>query len=411
MDSPLGMGSSGPLAGVRVLDLTSVFFGPYCTRLLGDMGADVVKVEPPQGDIVRRIGPSRNADMGAIHLGVNRNKRSLVLDLRNERGRASLLRLAEGADVFIHNVRPKAIARLRLDYDDVAAVRPDIVYCTACGYGQGGPYSDFPAYDDVVQGAAGIAAVQSHGKPDMEYVNTVVADKTSGLAAASAIAMALFHRERTGEGQAIEVPMFETMAAYLLLEQQYGLTFEPAIGGPVYPRSTSPDRRPYRTADGHICIVVYNDTHWKRFFELAGRSDLAADPRFVTIAGRTENIDELYRLVSEIMPQRSTADWLQALLGADIPAMALNTVEDLLADPHLNAAGLFELHEHPTEGAIRTIGVPVKFSKSPGGVERLAPTLGQHSREVLVEAGFESSEIDALHSSGVTSSPAADQST
>jgi crotonobetainyl-CoA:carnitine CoA-transferase CaiB-like acyl-CoA transferase len=395
----------GPLSGVRVIDLTSVFLGPYCTQILGDMGADVIKVESPVGDIVRGIGPARHPGMGPIHLSVNRSKRSVVLDLSRPEGRTVMLKLAKTADVFMHSMRPQAIARLGLTYEEVSAARRDIVYCGAYGFAQGGPYADKPAYEDIVQGAAGIASVQGQSEEAPGYVKTAIADKTSGLVAAYAIAMALYHRERTGEGQAIEVPMFETMAAYLLMEQLYGMTFEPAIGGPTYPRLVSPDRRPHRTTDGYICVLVYTDRQWRRLFELVGRLDLMEDDRFRTISARTENTDELYEFLGELIARRSTSEWLELLAEADIPAMPLNSVEDLLRDPHLTQRGFIRQVTHPTEGEIRTVGIPVRFSRTPGQVDRLAPRLGEQTREVLAEVGYSTSEIDELVESGVTGAP------
>jgi crotonobetainyl-CoA:carnitine CoA-transferase CaiB-like acyl-CoA transferase len=395
----------GPLSGVRVIDLTSVFLGPYCTQILGDMGADVIKVESPVGDIVRGIGPARNAGMGPIHLSVNRSKRSLVLDLRKPAGRTVLLKLVETADVFMHSMRPRAIARLGLTYEEVCAARPDVVYCGAYGFAEGGPYADKPAYEDIVQGAAGIASVQGEAEQAPGYVKTAIADKTSGIVAAYAIAMALYHRERTGEGQAIEVPMFETMVAYVLMEQLYGMTFEPAIGGATYPRLVSPDRRPYRTTDGYICVLVYTDKQWARLFELVGRPDLIEDDRFRTISARTENTDELYEFLGQLLERRSTREWLELLEEADIPAMPLNSVEDLLRDPHLTQRGFIRRVSHPTEGEIRTVGIPVRFSRTPGRIERLAPRLGEQTHEVLAELGYSPSEIDALVEKGVTSGP------
>jgi crotonobetainyl-CoA:carnitine CoA-transferase CaiB-like acyl-CoA transferase len=395
----------GPLTGVRVVDLTSVFLGPYCTQILGDMGADVIKVESPVGDIVRGIGPARNAGMGPIHLNVNRSKRSLVLDLRQAAARTAVLKLVETADVFVHNMRPHAIARLGLTYEKVSAARPDIVYCVACGFGQDGPYAGKPAYEDIVQGAAGLAAVQGQAQPEPGYVKTAIVDKTCGLVAAYAIAMALYHRERTGEGQAIEVPMFETMVSFVLMEQLYGMTFEPAMGGATYPRLVSCDRRPYRTTDGYICVLVYTDRHWAKLFELVGRSDLTADDRFRTIAARTDNTDELYAFLARLLEQRSTREWLELFEQADIPAMPLNSVEDLLHDPHLAERDFIRNVTHHSEGEIRTVGIPVKFSRTPGRIERLAPRLGEQSRELLAEAGFSAAEIDALIEADVTIGP------
>jgi crotonobetainyl-CoA:carnitine CoA-transferase CaiB-like acyl-CoA transferase len=395
----------GPLAGVRVVDLTAVFLGPYCTQILGDMGADVIKVESPAGDIVRGIGPARHEGMGALHLGVNRSKRSVVLDLRQPAGREALLKIAAGADVFVHSMRPGAIERLGCSYETVAAARPDIVYCAAYGFGEGGAYAGKPAYDDIVQGGSGFAALQGLVSGEPQYVTTVVADKTTGMAAAYAIAMALYHRERTGEGQAIEVPMFETMVSYLLVEQLYGMTFEPPLGNATYPRTTSPHRRPYRTADGYISVVVYTDAQWQRFFRLAGRPDLLDDDRFGTIAGRTQHIDDLYRVVGELLRPRPTAEWLRLLEQADIPAMAVKTTDELLEDPHLEDRELIRTVDHPTEGAIRSVGIPVSFSRTPGRVERMAPLLGEHGPEVLAEAGYSEAEIDELVQAGITVKP------
>ena len=393
---------SGPLEGIRVLDLTAYLLGPFGTQILGDLGAEVIKVEPPEGDMMRRLGPSRHDGMAAVFLNLNRNKRSIVLDLKRAAGREALLRLAAGADVFIHNMRPKAIAALDLGYAAVSAANPKIVYCGTYGYRHDGPYGDKPAFDDMIQGASGMAALVGRQGGEPGYVPTAFIDKTVGMAAAYAILAALFHRERSGEGQELEVPMLETMVQFIMVEHLYGLTFEPPLGGAGYPRMLAPQRRPYRTRDGHICILPYTDRQWRRFLELAGRPEVLEDPRFASFGARSENIGELYELIGEVAPERTTADWLERLDEAQIPAMAVTDPDDLPDDPHLKATGFFEIVEHPSEGALRNMAFPITLSRSPGELRRLAPRLGEHGREVLGEAGFGEAEIAALIAAGVT---------
>lgn len=386
----------GPLSGVRVIDLTTVMFGPYCTQIMGEMGADIVKVEGPEGDISRQVGPSRHPGMSAAFMIKGRNKRSVVLDLKQPAAREALYKLCEGADVFIHNMRPKAAARLGIAYEDIEKRRPDIVYCNAIGFGPDGPYADKPAYDDLIQGLSGLAALNGMVSGEPRFAPSVMADKTSGLFALYAISMGLFHRERTGEGQRIDVPMYESFASFVINEHMQGRFFDPPQSPAGYVRLLSPYRRPHKTADGYICMMPYSTKHWLAFFELAGRPDLAADERFHTMPGRTQNIGELYQHLSEIMPTRSTADWLEVLAEADVPAAPMNTPEDLFDDPHLNAVGMFPFSEHPSEGKVRHIKVPVTFSKTPGGLTRHAPRLGEHSLELLREAGLTEEEIQGL---------------
>ncbi len=390
---------SGALAGVRVLDLTAYLLGPFCTQILGDLGADVIKIEPPQGDPMRHVGPGRHPGMAAMFLNFNRNKRSVVLDLKRREGREAALRLAASADIFIHNMRPKAIAGLDLAYQAIAAVKPDIVYCGAYGFSASGPYGDKPAFDDMIQGAAGMAALVGRARGEPGYVPTAFIDKTVGMTAAYAILAALFHRERTGEGQEIEVPMFETMVHFLMAEHLYGLTFEPPLGGAGYPRMLAPWRKPYPTRDGYICVLPYTDRQWTRFFAVAGRPELAADARFADMASRAQSYETLYGLVGEIMPERDTAEWLALLDEAEVPVMAVTEPDDLPRDPHLEATGFFQVMEHPSEGAVRTMAPPVALSASPAEVRRLAPRLGEHGREVLAEAGLSAAEIEALMAS------------
>ena len=393
----------GPLVGVRVLDVTTVVLGPWAAQTLGDMGADVIKVEPPEGDTTRRLGPARHPGMGAFYLACNRNKRSLVLDLKQTAGRAALLRLAATADVILHNFRPGPAARLGLEYEPFRAVNPRLVYCATYGFRARGPYGTKPAYDDVIQAAAGLASLQTSLVGEPRYMPTIVADKTSSLAVLSAVLSALFHRERTGEGQAIEVPMFETVVAYVMVEHLYGETFVPPIETAGYKRILNRWRRPFRTTDGYLAVVPYTDADWRAFFALAGRADLLADPRFRTLESRLANIEALYEELAKIIAGRSSAEWLEALDRASVPAMVVNTLETLLVDPQLEATGFWKIVEHPTEGTLRVPDIPTTYSRTPAEIRRLPPRLGEHSREVLREAGFSEAEVDDLRASGVTS--------
>jgi crotonobetainyl-CoA:carnitine CoA-transferase CaiB-like acyl-CoA transferase len=392
---------TGPLAGIRILDLTSVLMGPYATVQLGDLGADVIKVEPPEGDIVRDIGPGRTPKMGGMFLHTNRSKRSVVIDLKQPDGQAALLRLAAGVDVMIFNMRPKALARLGLDYETIKSVRPDIIFVALVGFGQDGPYAARPAYDDLIQGASGVPALvaaASDGTP--RYVPVNIADRIVGLFAAQAVLAALLHRERTGAGQAIEIPMFETMTSFVLGDHFGGLTYRPPLDEGGYPRLMSRFRRPYETLDGHVCVLIYTDKHWRSFFGAIGRPDLAADPRFTNLKARLRNIDSVYGEAGRIFRTRTTAEWRALLEEADIPNMPMHTLATIQDDPHLKAVGFFEPVEHPAEGPVISMRVPSRWTKSQPRAGRPAPMLGEHSREVLAEAGLSAAEIDDLVASG-----------
>lgn len=384
----------GPLQGVKIIDMTSVLMGPYATQTLGDYGADVIKVEAPEGDITRQIGPTRHADMGPVYLNCNRSKRAIVLDLKSEDGRNALLRLIETADVLVYNVRPQAMARLKLDYDTVAKINPRIVYAGLFGFGQGGPYAAKPAYDDLLQGSTGLShliAMAGDGTP--RYVPTALADRVVGLTAVGAILASVIHRDRTGKGQRVDVPMFETMAGFVLGDHLGGLTYEPPLDQGGYARHLAKDRRPYKTSDGFISVIVYNDKQWKNFFDATGREDLRNDPMFATFHGRLANIDVVYGELGRIFETRTTAEWLELLIKADVPVMPVHSLTSILEDPHLVATDFFPVVEHPSEGKIRSMRVPVRWSDTPAEPPRLAPQRNQHAMEILKEAGFSDDEI------------------
>lgn len=390
----------GPLDGIRVLDLSSIILGPTATQIMGDMGADVIKVEAPEGDGTRQLGPMRSPHMGAVFLGCNRNKRSLVLDLKRPEARDALLRLAETADIFVHAMRPQAIERLGLTYGELAAANPRIVYCGTYGYRAAGPYGRKPAYDDMIQAGCGLAGLFERRDGQPAYVPNAVADKVAGLVVVYALSMALFHRERTGEGQAVEVPMFESLVAFTMAEHLYGRSFDPPMGGTGYPRQISPGRRPYRTKDGYIGVLPFSDKQWTAVFEIAGRPDMAQDARFGSLTARGENIDALYAELETMLSARSTAEWLDEFDAANVPAMPVHSLDALLEDEHLVATGFWRPFEHETEGPMTTMDLPVHFSRSPGAIVRGAPRLGQHTREVLMEAGLDEAAVEALTASG-----------
>jgi crotonobetainyl-CoA:carnitine CoA-transferase CaiB-like acyl-CoA transferase len=382
--------------------MTSVLMGPFASQSLGDMGADVIKVEAPQGDLVRQIGPGRHADMGPIFLNTNRNKRSISLDLKKPTGLEVLRRLLVDADVLIYNVRPNAMARLGLDYETVAKINPRIVYAGLFGFGQDGPYAARPAYDDLIQGGATLPyliARASKGPP--RYVPAAIADRIVGITAVGGILASLLARQTTGRGQRLDVPMFETMVGFVLGDHLGGLSFEPPLDQGGYARQLSPERRPYRTRDGYICTLIYNDKQWEVFLRAIGRESLLqTDARFANFASRSRNIDFVYGELARIFEERSTAEWMALLEEVDLPMMPMHDLQSVLTDPHLVATGFFSTVEHPTEGTIRSMRMPMSWSDSTPEPARHAPRLGEHSVEVLRQAGFTDADIDELMASG-----------
>jgi crotonobetainyl-CoA:carnitine CoA-transferase CaiB-like acyl-CoA transferase len=403
--------SAGPLAGVIIIDMTTVVMGPYATAILADYGATVIKVEPPSGDIMRYGGFMKNPGMGAVFLQLNRNKRSIVLDVKQEAGRAALLRLAAQADVFIHNIRPAAMRRARLGEDDVRGVNPRLVYMSLVGYGQNGPNAALPAYDDLIQGRVGFPhLIGRNGGGEPRYVPSTLCDHIVGLNAVHAVLAALIHRDRTGTGQAVELPMLETMAQFVLSDHMGGRTFEPPIGTPGYIRMLAPDRRPYRTKDGYICALVYTDKQWQAFYKAIGREqDFSADPRLGDPAARARHFVELYSMIADILTGRTTAEWTALFEAHDIPCGPVNDLDALIDDAHLETVEFIRTVEHPTEGPLRIAGIPSRWSGTQPEITRHPPNLGEHSEEILREFGFDAAEVAALMDAGVSKRFRADE--
>ena len=384
---------SGPLAGIKIVDMSSVVLGPFATLIFGDLGADVVKVEAGQtgkaGDMMRYAGASPTGDLGPIYTALNRNKRSVLLDVKTPEGKAALTALLKDADVFFHNVRLAGMDRLGFGYEAVKAINPDIIYVHCAGFGVGGEYEHRQAYDDLIQGASGFAALnamRSGGAP--EYAPSLVADKTVGLFATYATLAALFHRERTGRGQFVQVPMMESFTFFNMVENLYGETFIPGNGRLAYTRSINANRKPYATQDGYIGLVPYSDEQWAQFFEIGGRPEVFQDPRFSTYSARTENINELYAMIEEVAATKTTDEWLTLLDAANIPAMRYNTMEAVLTDPHLTQVGFFQERVHPQAGAYRAMKHPVTFSDSPASIRLDPPCLGADTETVLESLGL-----------------------
>jgi crotonobetainyl-CoA:carnitine CoA-transferase CaiB-like acyl-CoA transferase len=384
------------LEGVKILELTAVVLGPWACQMLADMGAEVIKVEPPYGDSNRSLGASRNPNMAALYLTCNRNKRSLILDLKQPAARDAIFKIAQDVDVVIHNNRPQVMTKLGLEYKDFRVVNENIIYCGTYGYGKDGPYGEKGALDDSIQSISGIAWLTQMVQGEPRYLPTIVADKTTALNVVYAVIAALYSREKTGKGQEIEVPMFESMVYYNMAEHLWGNTFEPPIGNAGYTRLMSHHRKPYKTKDGYIAILPYLDAHWQKFCELSGREDLLEDSRFTTLSDRVNNIDDTYDETGKTMATRTTQEWLDLFGATSVPTNAVNTLDSLLDDPHLKDVGFWQELDHPTEGKLRMTRFPVTFSETPAENRRHQPVMGEHSVEILREAGLSDDDIDAL---------------
>lgn len=392
----LAEAATGPLKGVRIVDLTTVVFGAYATQMLGDMGADVIKIEQPAasgddaGDILRWAGDTPAdgpRDLGPIFMTLNRNKRSMLLDLRQPADAEVLRKLIATADVFVTSVRYDGVSRLGLSYEQVKAIRPDIIYVHGAGYDSDGPYAGLPAYDDLVQAGCGLADLlgRTDGDPTPRYLPILLADKVSGMFMVQAVTAALFHRQRTGEGQFVEAPMYECMTSFVLAEHFFGHVYDPPTGPWSYPRVTNPERKPYQTLDGYIGLLPYTNKQWTAFFAVAGLEQAAADPRFADYQARGRHIRELYALVEQVVRGKTTDEWLALLEPRQVPVVRLNRLEDLQDDAQLRAVGLFERYEHAEAGAYTALRPPVKFSATPSNIRRHPPRLGEHTEALIAE--------------------------
>ncbi|MBT8079299.1 MAG: CoA transferase [Gammaproteobacteria bacterium] len=388
---------AGPLTGIKIIDLTTVLMGPYATQQLGDMGADVVKIESADGDVIRYASKGRSKGMSGLFLNNNRNKRSLVLDLKQKEGLEVLLKLVGKSDVLISNMRPGAMRRLGLTYQEIAPINEKLVFITCSGFGSGGPYEGRPAYDDIIQTMAGIPGLiaRAYGE-EPTFVPSNFCDRVTGLKVVSSVVSALFHREHSGKGQSVNIPMFETMVEFLMSDHLGGHTFVPPMEQTGYKRIVNPNRRPYRTKDGYLALMLYNDKQWAEFLGIVGKPELLEQEPFATFSSRSENVVEVYNFVRETLAGRTTAEWLEAFKASDLAHAPVKELEDLFDDEHLQAIGFFPELMHPSEGRIRATAIPDRWSDSQPEFQRHAPRLGQHSREVLLELGLSNDEIQAL---------------
>ena len=386
----------GPLSGIRIVDLTNVVMGPFATHILADMGADVIKVEAPEGDLMRKYKPMRNPGMSGNILNLHRNKRCIVLDLKNAVHRGALDRLIATADVFVHALRPRTIAALGYAYSRVRKLKPDIIYCGAYGFGAKGPYGDKAAYDDLIQAGGGLASLAERVTGTAAYVPSVICDKLTGQAIAYAILAGIVQRQNGGGGQVIEVPMFETSVEFMLVEHMSGFTFKPPLGRAGFTRILERSRKPYRTKDGFACILPYSDRNWVDFFDFTGRTEFKGDPRYAKLADRVPNIDVLYRMIAAEAPKRTTAEWVRFCDSVSIPCMPVLGLEELPDDAHLKAVGMFQPTQHPSEGEYLDVRRAVSFGNAAYKTRRPAARLGEHTAQVLAEIGMSKKEIAGI---------------
>ena len=390
-----------PLKGIKIIDASSILMVPYCTRLLADMGAEIIKVETLSGDNTRYIGPSVNKGMAAVFLNINRNKKSISVDLKSADGRLIIYKLIKKSDVFVSNIRKASLERLKLTHTDFIKINPKIITANAVGFSSKGPYAGLPAFDDTIQAISGMAAYQETYSDQPSYTSGATADKVTGLMLGMSILSALFKREKNGEGIELEVPMMETMVDFTLVEHLYGYNFLPPKAPPVYPRQSSPNRKPYKTLDGYIAVLPYSDDQWLRFFSIIKKENILKDPKFCSLESRNQNIDELYKILSEELKKRKTSFWIKNLREQDIPATKVNFPKDLFEDEHLKKTNFFRVQDHPTEGKLLYPSFPVEFNEDETSSESLhAPSLGENTKEILTDLGYSEFEIESFVSKG-----------
>ena len=394
---------AGPLAGIKIVDLSNVLMGPFATQQLGDMGAEVIKVESAAGDLIRYAAPGRSTGMSSLFLNNNRNKRSIVLDLKQPEGRDVLLRLIADCDVLVSNMRSDAMDRLGLGYADVAKANERIIYVCCTGFGKGGPYDGRPAYDDLIQTMAGIPSLIARAyDEEPKYLPSNFCDRVTGLKVVGAVTAALFYRERSGKGQSIDIPMLESMVEFVMSDHLAGHTYEPPTERTGYQRIVNPNRRPYKTKDGYLALLVYSDKQWAEFFELIGQPQKMSEEPFSSMTSRGANIVEVYKFVREILATKTTDEWIECFKDSDMAYAPVQELEDLLDDEHLKAVNFFPEREHPSEGPIRTTAIPGQWSESQPELNGHAPRLGEHSGEILRELGCSEAEIQTLIQKNIT---------
>ena len=393
--------NEGPLKGIKIIDASSVLMVPYCTKLLADMGAEIIKIETIDGDITRHIGPSVNKGMGAVFLNINRNKKSVCIDLKSPEGRLIIYKLIKISDVFVSNIRKVALTKIGLTHSHFKKINPKIITANAVGFSSKGPYAGLPAFDDTIQAISGMAAYQEVYSNQPSYTSGATADKVTGLMLGMSIISALFQREKKGIGTQLEVPMMETMVDFTLVEHLYGYNFIPPKAPPIYPRQSSPNRRPYKTLDGYIAVMPYSDEQWLRFFKLIKKENIFQDPKYSSAESRNENIDQLYFIMSESLEKEKTDYWIKNLKQNDIPATKVNFPEDIFNDKHLKETNFFKKSKHPTEGDLLSPNFPVEFDEDRNEDTLHAPNLGENTKDILSDLGFSEFEIEKLASKGV----------
>ena len=389
-----------PLKGIKIIDASSILMVPYCTRILADMGAEIIKVETLAGDNTRYIGPSINKGMAAVFLNINRNKKSLSIDLKSPDGRLIIYKLIKNSDIFVTNIRKASLKKLKLTHSDFIKINPKIITANAVGFSSRGPYAGLPAFDDTIQAISGMAAYQEIYSDQPSYTSGATADKVTGLMLGMSILSALFKREKNGEGIELEVPMMETMVDFTLVEHLYGYNFLPPKAPPVYPRQSSPNRKPYKTLDGYIAVLPYSDDQWLRFFSITKKEKILKDPKFSSLESRNQNIDELYKILSDELKMKSTDYWIKNLRKQDIPATKVNFPKDLFEDEHLEKTKFFKVQDHPTEGKLLHPSFPVEFNQDETAESLHAPSLGENTKEILTDLGYSEFEIESFVSKG-----------